>query len=65
MVLQVTPTRSDLPALRYSRFQSLPRCTWPQALEIVCGYIDQDFGERTSLLRSVPQVENEDRGAAA
>jgi hypothetical protein len=55
MLLQVTPTRSDLPALSYSQFQSLPRCTWPKGVEIVCGYIDQDFGE----------VENEDRGTAA
>jgi hypothetical protein len=65
MLLQVTATRSDLPTLSYSHFQSLPRCTWPKAVEIICGYIDQDFSDRPSPLRSVPQVENEDRGTAA
>ena len=53
MLLQVTPTRSDLPTLSYSRFQSLPRCTWPNAVNIVCGYIDQDLGDRPSRLRSL------------
>jgi hypothetical protein len=53
MLLQVTPSRSDLPTLTYSRFRSLPRCTWLNAVNIVCGYIDQDLGDRTSRLRSL------------
>jgi hypothetical protein len=65
MLLKVIPTRPDLPTLTYSQFQSLPRCTWPKAVEIVCGYIDQDFGDRASPLCSVPEVDNEDRGTAA
>jgi hypothetical protein len=59
LLLQVIPTRPDLPTLSYSQFKSLPHCTWPKAVEIVCGYIDQDFGDRASPLRPVPEVENQ------
>jgi hypothetical protein len=47
--LRVIPTRPDLPSLEYSRFRSFPRGTWGNAVEVVCGYVDQALGDRTSL----------------
>jgi hypothetical protein len=52
--LQVIATRPHLPSLDYSLFLAMPRCKWPKAVEVVCGYIDQALGH----LRSVPQNEN-------
>jgi hypothetical protein len=48
-ILRVIPTRPDLPNLEYSRFRSFPRGTWGKAAEVVCGYVDQALGDRTSL----------------
>jgi hypothetical protein len=65
IILCVIPIRRNLPNLAYSRFRSLPHGTWPKAVEVVCNYIDEALSDRTSPLRSVPHVENEDRGTAA
>src|SRR5262245_63874568 len=43
-ILRVLPTRPNLPSLNYWRFRSLPHCTWPNAVKVVCDYIDQAFG---------------------
>ena len=59
IILCVIPTRGNLPNLAYSRFRSLPHGAWPKAVEVVCDYIDEALGNRTSPLRSVPHVENE------
>jgi hypothetical protein len=56
MLLQVTATRSDLPTLSYSQFQSLPRCTWPKAVEIICGYIDQTLATQLRLCALSPRL---------
>ena len=48
MLLRVIPTRPDLPRLRYSRFRTLPQGTWPKALGVICGYIDNEFKVLTS-----------------
>jgi hypothetical protein len=53
-ILHVIPTRPKLPSLDYSRFRCLPRGTWPKALEVVCGYIDQALGR----VRPVPGNKN-------
>jgi hypothetical protein len=55
MLLRVIPTRPGLPRLVYLRFRSLPRATWPKAVNVVCGYIDEAFGDLTS---QSPQTEN-------
>jgi hypothetical protein len=44
LVLHVTPTRPDLPSLRYSRFRTL-RSPWLKAVGVVAGYIDEAFIE--------------------
>jgi hypothetical protein len=54
IILFVMPTRRDMPSLEYSRFRSLPKSTWPKAVEVVCDYIDQALGHRPSPLRSLP-----------
>jgi hypothetical protein len=59
IILCVIPTRRNLPSLAYSRFRSLPHGTWPKAVEVVCDYIDEALGDRTSPLRSLPSIENE------
>ena len=41
-LLHVTPTRPDLPALKYSRFRTL-RSSWLKALGVVVSYIDDAF----------------------
>jgi hypothetical protein len=48
-ILRVIPTRPDLPSLEYSRFRSFPRGTWRGAVEVVQGYVDRAWGDRTSL----------------
>jgi hypothetical protein len=48
MFLRVIPTRPDLPRLEYSRFRTLHRGTWPKAVDVVCGYIDQALDELPS-----------------
>src|SRR5262245_40270786 len=63
VILCVIPTRRNLPSLAYSLFRSLPNCTWAKAVEVVCDYIDQAFGDRTSPLLSVPQNEVEQERA--
>ena len=40
LLLRVTPTRPDLPVLKYSRFRTL-RATWVQAVGVVAKYIDE------------------------
>ena len=44
MLLRVTPTRPDLPVLRYAHFRTL-RSTWVKAVGVVVGYIDEAFIE--------------------
>ena len=53
-LLRVTPTRPDLPILRYSRFRTL-RGTWVKAVDAVCGYIDEAFRSPTA---QTPQKES-------
>ena len=40
LLLRVSPTRPDLPVLKYSQFRTL-RSTWVKALGVVAGYIDE------------------------
>ena len=40
LLLYITPTRPDLPILKYSRFRTL-RSTWVNAVGVVVGYIDE------------------------
>lgn len=44
ILLRVTPTRPDLPSLRYSRFRTL-RSTWLKAVGVVAEYIDESLNE--------------------
>ena len=44
MLLRVSPTRPDLPTLKYSRFLTL-RASWIKAVGVVAGYIDEAFIE--------------------
>ena len=44
ILLHVTPTRPQLPVLKYSRFRTL-RSTWPKAVGVVAGYIDEALSE--------------------
>ena len=44
MLLRVSPTRTDLPTLKYSRFLT-PRASWIKAVGVVAGYIDEAFIE--------------------
>jgi hypothetical protein len=59
IILCVIPTRRNLPSLEYSRFRSLPKGTWPKAVEVVCDHIDQALGYRLSPLRSPPSIGSE------
>jgi hypothetical protein len=54
LLLRVTPTRPDLPTLRYSRFRTL-RSTWLKAVGVVVGYIDESLNDTA---RSFPLVES-------
>ena len=54
LLLRVTPTRPDLPALRYSRFRTL-RSRWLKAVGVVVGYIDESLNDTA---RSFPLVES-------
>jgi hypothetical protein len=61
--LHVTPTRPDLPTLRYSRFRTL-RSTWLKAVGVVAGYIDEslnDTGGRLGLVRNKAEAKIADR----
>jgi hypothetical protein len=54
ILLRVTPTRPDLPTLRYSRFRTL-RSTWLKAVGVVAGYIDESLDDtalRFGLMRN-------------
>ena len=42
MLLRVTPTKPDLPTLKYSRFWTL-RANWTKAVGVVAGYIDEEL----------------------
>ena len=44
LLLHVTPTRPQLPVLKYSRFRTL-RSTWSKAVGVVAGYIDEALSE--------------------
>ena len=43
LLLRVIPTKPNLPSLTYSRFLSLPRGSWSNALAVVCGHIDEGY----------------------
>ena len=48
MLLRVIPTKLGLlPVLKYSRFRTLPRGTWPKAVAVVCDSIDEAFRDLT------------------
>ena len=44
LLLHVSPTRPDLPVLKYSRFWT-QRSPWVKAVSVVVGYIDEAFIE--------------------
>jgi hypothetical protein len=50
MLLRVMPTRPDLPILKHSRFWTL-RAPWAKALETVCGFIDDAYGNSAAQFR--------------
>jgi hypothetical protein len=56
IILCVIATRRNLPRLQYSRFRSLPNCTWSTAIEVVCDYIDEVLGDQTSPLKVEEQL---------
>jgi hypothetical protein len=43
MLLRVVPTKPGLPRLTYTSFRTLPRGSWSAAVDVVCGYIDNDL----------------------
>ena len=51
MLLHVIPTRPDLPILKHSRFWTL-RAPLVKAVETVCGYIDEAYGNSASQFPS-------------
>ena len=58
VLLRVTPTRPDLPVLKYSRFRTL-RSTWVKAVGAVVGYIDQ------ALIETVHECPPKARGGVS
>lgn len=54
ILLRVTPTRPDLPTLRFSRFRTL-RSTWLKAVGVVARYIDESLND---TVRRFPLIES-------
>jgi hypothetical protein len=59
ILLRVTPTRPDLPTLRYSQFRTL-RSTWLKAVGVVVVYIDESLNE-TGRHGSCAKLRNQHR----
>jgi hypothetical protein len=59
LLLRVTPTRTCLPTLKYSRFWTL-RGSWVKAVGVVVGYIDEAFNDAR---HKIPPDQHDDAAA--